>query len=178
MTIDYEVIYDGIYDIVQPLITPIPLIRDYQSDSKPAEKYCTMRLVNLTPVGFKQEYSTLTAGEYEIRQTYSLTVRFNMIGKETSTDASKLHIKLQRPTVVDSFLTLGLHYYDRTSVRDVPKLMSTGFEDRSTFDIKFYVVSSDIDNPGWIEFVEITEQYKKPDNSVAVEETTVIDLDP
>lgn len=176
--IEYNQLYDDIFDIVQPLLTPIQLIRDFQSDMKPSVVYTTMRLIDLQPVGSRQQYTSDTDGVYETHQTYSITIRFNMIGKGSSGDAAKLHVKLQRPSILESFASAGLHFYDRTAVRDVPKLMSTGFEDRSTFDFKFYMSVSDLDDQGFIEFIRFTEKYNHPDGSVISETTTVIDLVP
>lgn len=176
--INFETVYRDIYDIVQPLITPIPLIRNFQSDSKPAPKYCTYRITNIKPIGFEEIHSTATDGVYELWHTYSMRIQFIMIGAELATDAAALQIKTMRTSVIDAFAAAGLHFYDRTEVKDVPKLMATGYEDRSTFDLSFYLRIVDQDDTGWIEFVETTIEISDATGTVIVSETETIDLDP
>lgn len=176
--INYSTIYDDVYDITSVLIPGIPLIRDFQSDLKPAERYAAYRIVKFEPLGFKQTYSTDIDGTYKIVQTYSLTMRFSVVGVDTAGMAAAWHMRMMRPTVIDSFESSGLHLYDRTDVRDVPRFVSTGYEDRSLFDLSFYLRVEDEDSPGWIEFVQLTEKITKENNTVAVEQTTTIDLTP
>ena len=176
--IDYNSLYDGIYDIVSPLTSPLPLIRDTQSNLKPSEKYTTFRIVKLKKIGFLQTYASLTDGTVDLHQTYALTLRLRIIGADSSQDAAKLHMKLQRQSIKDSFESINLFYYDCTDLRDVPRLVTTGYEDQSIFDLEFYMRIPDQDSPGWIEFVEFEQTIKNANSVTIIQHTDLIDLAP
>lgn len=176
--INYASLYDDLFDILQPLVQPFTLIRDYQSDVAPADRYCTYRIQNLTQLGTPTQHNTNADGKYELRHTYSLTLRLSTIGPDMAETAVSWQVKLKRPSVRDAFGAIGLALYDEGVIKDAPRFVANRFEDKSIIDARFYIVVSDIDDQGWIEFIELEEKYLRANNSVIVERTSTIDIIP
>lgn len=190
--INFPTLRTDVYRIIQPLIgnlqlagNTVPLIYNYQSDvappgpsGSPAQIYATFRFTNTKELGFPKELPVDNNGIAKIRHTYSLNINIMLVGQECYGEAANLHTRLSRPSVIDAFQAIGLHFYDRTEIKDIPKFKSTAWQDRNMFDFKFYLVIEDDDNQSWIEFVEIESTYEKPNGDIAYQETVTLDLIP
>ena len=158
--IDYDALYAGIYDIVQPLIDPIPLMIEFQNETPSARVYAVYRIIRSEQVGQPQWGEPDVNGVSTITHVYNLTIRFQMIGQGSQGALSDLHAKLTRPSVIDAFSDLDLDFYDRGMIRDVPRLKPVGYEARGMFEMQYYIKVVDTDDTGYFNSVTVETTIK------------------
>lgn len=174
--IDFSLLKPQIYQIVSTLVN-IPVIWDRQSGPEPAKPYATLRLSDLNQV-FRKELTLLdeTTGSRELRVTYSIDLTVTSLGDNANSYSQKIDFSMSKESVQDAFQAIGLFYYDKDKVKDVPQLLSTKWEDRAIQKIHFYVVDSEVENPGWIESFELEATYTDVNDNPVIQHTEIVNI--
>lgn len=103
---------------------------------------------------------TTTPGEIDLRTPTAFVLEVQLFDKKGTFPVdtmSELIRHLERPTIVDRFMSAGVAYLYADPVQDVTALLGNDqqYEPRAAVDLHLRYTSQVIDNPGWIEEVDI-----------------------
>lgn len=179
MTINAQQMYTDVISVLQPVVgASVKLIKQNETGAPPAKTYCAFRIKNFKQIGKKEVKPPDDDGIAEIHSLYRFQINFMFVGNGCTENAVNFHSAINKQSVRDGFTAKGMSYYDKSEVKDIPKVLATGIEDRSHVDVFFYTTVVDEDDVGWIETFELEETYQNLGGTVVIERSTIIDLDP
>lgn len=121
---------------------------------KPAKPYVTLKFLSNNELGFGEEVLTNTPGIIDVKGIRDITLSINVYGGDAQTIAENLRTSLRKPTVYEVFRNIGVSLVELGNIISLTTLLETKFEDRTQFDIRFYVASNVTDDVNWIQNVE------------------------
>lgn len=136
---------------------------------------------------FRQTQATLGLTDYgdvddngiqDIRQTNQTTVNIQRFSDKRGSSLEAMEqfkFDLKKPSVRDLFTAQKINVYDTGDVQDVTGLLDGNkYEDRASLDIFLAYRSTDTDDVGLIETVEIDADYENDEDATI--ETIIVDL--
>lgn len=128
---------------------------------RPVIQYATIFVYQNTPVGVAEHKSDLLI-DNTIDRSYStveeISVSINTFYANAYQNATLLKDSLARVTIREALYQSGLGYIRAGSIRDIPEIIDTLYEERAQFDCFFYARSLDTENIETIRQVELTNE--------------------
>ena len=129
-----------------------------QTAPQPPKPYATIRLLTVTKLGLSDELlPTISSGGVQtIKAQRTAAFQIQFFGEDALQFAEDAKASLQKPSVLeDLFYAKGLAVIDDATVTNITALLETEFEDRAQLDVVFGYASTDTDDVGLIETVEV-----------------------
>lgn len=130
-----------------------------QTAPQPPKPYAAIRLLTVTKLGLQDELlQTISGGGMQtIKQQRTAAFMMQFFGAGSLQRAEDARASLQKPSVLeDLFYSKGLAVLNDPQVTNITALLETEFEDRAQLDVLFGYGSTDTDDVGLIETVELT----------------------
>lgn len=150
-----------VYDLLAPLLAPVPLVRSHQDAPAKARPYATYRVTrNASP---RHAVSTPPddAGGVLLRSHRALAVEVQCYGPGSEGATDRLPDELRRETVTQHAETLGLSIAAIGPAQHVPSLLdSARWEERGIVEFSLYALAEVADTPGLIEHVGVDGEWR------------------
>ena len=151
--IDYKAIEDSIYDIIEPILNPSPIIMARQASPAPnssALPYTTILVKNLTQIGREITGTTDINGDTNINTDLQVNVELQSYGLGARDDIQKLRAAFNASSVVEAFLRAGLAMVRHPVVVDIPKIINVEWEEVALLTVTFNLGDLNVDNTSFI----------------------------
>jgi hypothetical protein len=172
-------IYTSLAPILEPLVTPTPVIvQEQQGMSEDSlGNYLSIKITPIEQVGSTtSEYSS--GANFTIQSQWKVVMNVISSGNNAFENIIKLVSKIKLATTREKLNAAGFTYAYEESVRSSPKYLGNGWEQRYVVDIHFNTIFQEIDNPNYIEFLEITNTIQDLNGNTITSDDFVVDIVP
>ena len=144
------------YDVLSTL-TAIPLVIENQKITPTAPTYFTFKFKNWQQIGqIHQSRTDNTASSTTtVKSVWKVCCLITGVGQDSESQTITLATRLEKTSTIDRFDALGISYLYKNPIKNVPRLLTTGWEERHLLEVYFNLVLVDTDTTGYIETVEV-----------------------
>lgn len=165
---------ENLYDAIKPMIAETLVWAD-QNAPAPARPYCVMRIQSVKLMNNDHSSDVDDFGIQKVTGDREFTLNIQRFQEYTpenvTTKLQAVADKLQLRSHIDRFLSKGLAAFDTHPVMDISGLLdTTQIEKRASLDIMMRYRSTQLDDVGLIDTVNITGK----DDGVSSPEYTII----
>ena len=100
------------------------------------------------------------------------------IGQDTEAETLTLATRLEKTSTIDRLEAVGISYLYKNPIKNVPRLLTTGWEERHLLEVYFNLVLVDTDTTGYIETVEVEGTIYDEGSEVIYNHTWIIEATP
>lgn len=136
---------------------------------EPELPYCTYEFLTSGHLGRSQKGSLDSNGNQQVYEHSEVIFRITAIGVNAYQILTDLSLALNKTTITDQLNQANLPYSTKSTIRRLPQIISSSWEDRASINITFFTVSETTDNVGLIETVQIIENLKSDSGTTYVE---------
>ena len=177
--ISIDALEEQIQEILEgrlPANTPVGI---ELQENPPFDNWVSYKLKNLQQVGssaWEYEDSDPDSDAFKTQSCWIADLEIVTIGNKSADWALSLSHQFNKEIFRDLFEAIGLVFLSKSDIKYAPRLVSTGWEQRNLFTVKFNMIVEDIDDVPYIEIVEYDTTILNIDDSVLYESTTEIDI--
>jgi hypothetical protein len=176
--INISLLQEQVGDILETL-TELPAIVEEQEGHPPADNYLAYKFKGWMQMGHSaSEYESSESITYNTQSLWAFTLNVMSIGVAGEGSLIQLSHKLSSASVRQMFIDIGITYLNKDSIKPAPKILSTGWEQRSSLDINFTTVVQDSEEVNFFEFLEITTTIKDFNDNTIIEDSFTVDIIP
>lgn len=174
--IDTKLLNDSMFDVLETLTT-IPIRLENQKLTPPAPTYFTYKFKNWQQIGSIHQSRTDSSVESTttIRSLWKVCCLISGIGKDSEAETLTLATRLEKTSTIDRFEAVGISYLYKNPIKNVPRLLTTGWEERHLLEVYFNLVLVDTDTTGYIETVEVEGTIYDEGSEVIYNHTWIIE---
>lgn len=166
MAIPFASIKLAIYNVVRRELDVTTIWAD-QSEVRPERPYASIRLTSGPIVVGSDEGREPVSGQFTVEGLRQLVMSVQAFGDSAIERMSKLQTALSKDSVVEELDASGIAVYDVGAVQNLTALLENRFETRAQMDLSMYVTDAEVDDTGYIEDVEVTNEVN--DDTIVVE---------
>lgn len=134
---------------------------------RPSSQYSLINIISSTPIGISESNFTeglLDTVDIDNSNVEEIMVSINTYYSGAYQLATLLKDSLDRITVNENLMSLGLGYSRSTTVQDMPEEINRQWEERAQFDCFFIARSIDSENLETIKYIQITNEITGESN--------------
>jgi hypothetical protein len=177
--IDTKLLNESVYDVLETLTT-IPLVIENQKITPTAPTYFTYKFKSWQQVG--QIHQSRTDSTLEstttVRSFWKACLQITGIGQDSESETLTLATRLEKTSTIDRFESLGIAYMYKDPIKNVPRLLSTGWEERHILEVYVNLILVDTDTTGYIETAEVEGTIYDEGSEVIYNHTWIIEATP
>lgn len=176
--INISLLQEQVGDILES-ITGIPCIVQEQEGQPPASNYIAYKFEGWTQQGYgASEYESPESITYNTQSLWSFTLNVLGVGVAAEVALIQLAHRLNSPSTRTLFLDVGITYQSKGAIKPSPKVLSSGWVQRSYIDLMFETVIQDSEELNFFEFLEITTTIKDFNDNTIIEDSFTVDIIP
>lgn len=176
--INISKLQEDIWEVLSTLTTA-PLLISEQENYSPADNYAVFKIKHWEQIGSSNsEHIGGTSAEYTNTTLWKFCLRVTGVGVDSNQILMEIAQRLNRETIKYSWSTIGITYQYTDSIKPYPYILATGWEQRYAMDVYFNMTIEDVENIGYIEFIDVTTTVKDETNNTVISNHQIVDIVP
>jgi len=146
----------------------IEAIWEDQGYPRPQLPYASLKIISGPIRAGTDELRQVSSGVFSVAGLRRIVVSVQVYGEDALLKGSALQTSLSKHSTSASLNAGGLALIRATDVKDVTVALDNRFESRAHLDAEFYLAENEVDDPGLIEKVEVTNEVDGSTSTVQV----------